>query len=80
MVILYARYGYNNNFLDATAKVQAQVKGSALSLTPDDNLVPMDPGPGKSKSFVVVYQIDGRIYLSTSQQNSPLVLAKGSAR
>jgi serine/threonine protein kinase len=63
LTILYARYGYQGTYADVAAKIQPLVKGKAFTVKADDRVLG-DPIFGKVKGLVIVYRVNGRIYLS----------------
>ena len=79
LVILNARYGNEDRYGDATAKVQAAVNGATLSAHPD-KLGLADSYPGRHKALIIVYRDDGRVYLSVTPQNATAMLKAGAAK
>ncbi len=67
LAILYARYGNEGAFYDATAKVQAAVKGATVAANPDQLGMP-DAFPGRPKSLAIIYRYAGRVRLSITGQ------------
>jgi WD40 repeat protein len=79
LVVLYARYGNESTYADATAKAQAAVKGKTLSASPG-TLQLGDPYNGRHKSFIIVYREDGRVRLSTTSEDDTVRLGGESAK
>jgi hypothetical protein len=66
LVILYARHGNEGTYANITAKMQALVKGSSFDIDSVNQLGVPDPFPGRAKALVIVYRLDGKVYLDTT--------------
>jgi hypothetical protein len=76
--ILFARYGAFDTWHDVTMKAQKLVKGSQLSLRPEDVFVG-DPLFGKHKSLILVYRTGNKTVLAIrgNSAESPLPVPPG---
>jgi hypothetical protein len=79
LVVLYARYGADDQWGDGTSKAQALVKGPTLTITPGD-LGLGDPAPNKHKAMVIVYRYGGGLRLSITGQDETAVLGAPTVR
>jgi WD40 repeat protein len=64
LIVLYARYGADSTWADATARAQGLVSGPTLTVNADNHLAIGDPAFGKFKALVLVYRYAGEVRLS----------------
>jgi hypothetical protein len=80
LTVLYARFGNDNRYADATALTQTTVNGATLAFRPDQ-IYRSDPYPGRHKAFLVVYRDGGRVYLNvTAADGTANITAAGSPK
>lgn len=71
--IINAKVGLTNNWADVTEVFQKYVKDGQLHVTPSAMPLP-DSFPNVYKTVIVVYSLNGRVYVATSGTDVPMNL------
>lgn len=81
LIILSAKYGTESHAIDLTKLIRSKVVNGSLNFANDDstNADLEDPAPGATKSFTVIYSLDGKTQVTaTFAKNHPIKIGDQS--
>ncbi len=71
MAILSAVFGIDDRWMDITPRVRRLVRNGRFHYSPGDWADLPDVAEGRHKMRIIAYTVDGKVYVSTTQDNEP---------